>query len=175
MLLPEVAHQLALVPLAAVVLARHRLPREYWLVGLAFLASWLGDMLASLYGGSWLVSYLWLPAQVALVLMVVLPTALSRLLSPPLMALLAGVSWLISAPGPDVLVTVVGSTVILRYAQGRLARPLQVYFGAGTVAYLIMATLIASPHFMLAWYVYQTCRLTAFVLFTLAVVQAVGE
>jgi hypothetical protein len=167
----EIAHQSALVPLIALLWFGRGLPRAYWLLGLAFAVSWIGDGVADAMGGSWLMVYLWMPVQFALIVVLFTESALWRVGSVVALFVLSGVSWTFSAPGPDMLVTLVGSIAVVSLVRGPLCVPIYLYFGAGTVAYFMMASLLASPHFMVAWYVYQACRLTAYALFIGLVLQ----
>jgi hypothetical protein len=153
----EVAHQVGLVPALATLAHWQRTPFAYRLVALAFGMSWVGDSAARLLGGAWSASYWWLPIQFALVLVAVKPDLLVLWA----LALAAIASWLMSAPGPDWFLTLVGSCLVLTFARGRIALPLWIYFGAGSVAYSWMLATMESG-ILPAWYLYQWCRLTAF-------------
>jgi hypothetical protein len=153
----EIAHQAGLVPVIAALTQWQRTPRPYRLVAGAFAVSWIADSLSHYTSGSWGgIDYVWLPIQFALVLMAVKP---DLLLLWALM-LTAMASWLMSAPGPDWLLTLVGSLLVLFHARGRIAVPLWLYFGAGSIAYSGMLATMSDV--LPAWYLYQGCRLTAF-------------
>lgn len=164
----EVAHQIGLLPIAAMLLLGRGMPGMYWLVAFAFAMSWLGDAIARGMGGSWASVYWWLPVQFGLVLVALLPNARLRLWLLALMAATLG-SYLLSAPGPDWLLTVIGSALVLWHACGAIAIPLAVYFGAGSLAYIAMIVTMGGEHFMAAWYGYQTCRALALGLFVVIV------
>jgi hypothetical protein len=155
----ELAHQLGLVPLIAMLLIGRGLPRAYWLVALAFAVSWVADSIAAMTGGRWDAMYFWLPAQFALVFAAVAPTGW-LLLWLWALALVMSASLFMSAPDPDWFVTLAGSMAVLMLARGPLALPLAAYFGAGTLGYFWMLATLESG-VMPAWYAYQACRLIA--------------
>ena len=142
-----------------------RLPYGYWLVALAFFVSWFADSVMYFTGGEWQATYFWLPVQLWLVLLALIRAPVHRLLSAIALLLLASVSLALSWPGPDYLITVAGSVAILYLARGWLAFPLYIYFGAGTVAYLIMVPHAGSASILTPWLWYQGCRLFAFIAF----------
>jgi hypothetical protein len=152
----ESLHLSSLVPAVLLLSWGRGLPRAWWLVGIAFAVSYVGDSVAYALGSTWGAVYAWLPIQFALVLMAVKP---DLLLLWALM-LTAMASWLVSAPGPDWLLTLVGSLLVLFHARGRIAVPLWIYFGAGSIAYSGMLATMSDV--LPAWYLYQGCRLTAF-------------
>lgn len=156
----EVAHQVGLIPIVAMLILGRGLPVSYWTLAFAFAMSWLGDSIARGFGGSWVAVYWWLPAQFALVLLALLPPTKLRLW---MLALLAAAlaSAVVSWPRPDWLLTLVGSAFVLWHARGDCAVPLWIYFGAGTVAYMGMIVTLGTDRFMPAWYAYQACRLVA--------------
>ena len=166
----EVAHQMALLPIVAMMLMGRGLPREYWLVALAFMVSWFGDSLAWALGGAWWGTYLWLPVQFWIVLMAFFKTPTNRVFSLGAVVILAASSWSVTGAGPDLLLTIAGSATVLVLMEGRLVPPLIAYFGLGTVAYLFM-TSSTGDRFMVGWYLYQSCRLLAFILFTSTVIK----
>lgn len=166
-MLLEVLHQAALVPLLAVLLLRPPEP-EYLLIGAGLGVSWVGDSLAHYAGGSFVPSYFWLPVQIALVLAAFPPGGTSRLASGLWTgvgcSVLAVASASLTAPGPDRLVTIAGSVAILAVARDELRLPLYLYFGFGTVCYLLMVERIRGD-VIPAWSLYQTARVLAFVAF----------
>jgi hypothetical protein len=107
-------------------------------------------------------SYFFFPVQVWLVWVAFVRPALERLFFAGLLILLVPVSMTLSWPGPDYLLTLVGSAAILSVARGWLALPLWAYFFLGTLAYFGFAF---GPNFSAALNAYQACRLTAFVLY----------
>jgi hypothetical protein len=152
----EPLHLSSLVPAVFLLSWGRGVPRAWWLVGIAFGVSYVADSVIGATIHSWSGDYWWLPIQFALVLMAVKP---DLLLLWALM-LTAMASWLMSAPGPDWLLTLVGSLLVLFYARGRIAVPLWLYFGAGSIAYSGMLATMSDV--LPAWYLYQGCRLTAF-------------
>jgi hypothetical protein len=151
-------HLLPLVPAVFLLSWGRGVPRAWWLVGIAFAVSYVVDSVVGALGGRWdLGDQWWLSVQLALVLVAVKP---DLLLLWALM-LTAMASWLMSAPGPDWLLTLVGSLLVLFHARGRIAVPLWIYFGAGSLAYSGMLATMAS-NIDPAWYLYQGCRLAAF-------------
>ncbi len=170
-MLLEVAHQMALVPIIALMilgLLGKRLPRSYWLLGLAFAVSWVGDSLAFFLDGAWWGTYFWLPFQFWLVLSAFLEEPLSRVFSLGALIFVSGLSWAVSSPSPDMVLTVTASVLVLILAHGRMAPALRIYFGLGTVAYLAMIT-ASEGNAEFTCYAYQSCRALAYTVF-LAVV-----
>lgn len=161
----EAVHLSALLPLALLVVFGKGLGGAWWLVGLAFAVSWAGDSFAYLLGGSWVASYFWLPVQVALVLVAFQDDPLYKPMIVMGVALLAVSSAQISAPGPEWLMTLVGSIAVMAVAKGVLAWPMMVYFGIGSIAYLVMIARIGTEGFHASWLWYQGSREMAFALF----------
>jgi hypothetical protein len=158
----EVAHQIGLIPILGMMLMGRKLPRVYWLVALGLSVSWFADSAQHFIGGTWGAWYVFLPLQVWLVLIafrsdLVIPAAL-------VLIGLTMLSWGWSHPGPDQLVTVVGSVAVFFVARGSLYWPLSIYFGAGTVAYLFMTSQVGGD-ILPAWYVYQSCRALGILIF----------
>ena len=129
--------------------------------------SWLGSSLQHFSGGVWWTSYLWLPVQFTLALAAFGPGRWT--LAAVSCGALAASSTLLSAPGPDVLLTVVGSAAVLLVARGPLRTPAVIYFGAGSVLYLLMIQRIGGD-IMPAWYAYQGARALAFVAFAMVLI-----
>jgi hypothetical protein len=126
--------------------------------------SWVGDSIAWAFDGSWEGTYLWLPFQFWLIFLAFMEAPANRVFSLGAVVLLALTSWSISGAGPDVLLTLAGSVTVLVIAGGRMALPLRIYFGLGTLAYFVMAT-SSGNQFLAAWGTYQGCRLLAYTLF----------
>ncbi len=164
----ELAHQSALLPIAAVLL--WRAPALYSLVALAWAVSWVADSMAWATAGSWAALYVWVPVQVGLVLLA-LVDEWDRVKVLALVAFAGLVSALVSYPDPEVLVIALGSAAIVMLAKGRIRWPLYLYFGSGTVLYLMMV----SGEFMTYWYGYQASRIGAFVVFAALVFQDKGS
>ncbi len=154
----ELAHQSALLPVVAVLLWRPSWP--WSLLALAWAVSWIADSMAWATGGSWAALYVWVPVQVGLVLLAV-ADEWDRAKVLALVVFAGVVSALVSYPDPEVLVIALGSAAIVMLAKGRLRWPLYLYFGSGTVLYLMMV----SGEFMTYWYGYQASRLGAFAVF----------
>lgn len=171
----EVLHQMALVPLVAVLLLRRE--GDLLFVAAGFAMSWVGDSLAGAAGGSFVPSYLWLPLQIGLVLAAFPPGEGFRGAWAVIViwgaAVLAGVSYWLSAPGPDLLVTVVGSVTILAIATGDLRLPLYLYFGLGTVCYVLMAERVGDG-WLPAWWLYQGARALAYTAFLVVILRRRG-
>lgn len=168
----EALHLAALVPALALLLrGPTKLPSAYLLLALAFAVSWAGDSLGWFLGGSWAAAmYVWVPVQVGLVLLAVVDKEGRRNML-VYVALAAVFSAFISYPDPEVLVITLGSTAIVLLAKGDLRAPLYLYFGVGTLLYLMMV----SGEFMAYWYGYQTARLGAFAVFAALVFRNKGR
>lgn len=167
----EALHLAALVPALALLLrGPTKLPTAYLFLALAFAVSWAGDSLGWFLGESWAVAmYVWVPVQVGLVLLALVDKRdRSKMLALVLCA--AMVSAAVSYPDPEVLVITLGSTAIVLLAKGNLRAPLYLYFGVGTLLYLMMV----SGEFMTYWYGYQAARLGAFVVFAALVFRDKG-
>lgn len=158
----EVAHQIGLLPILAMMAMGRKLPRAYWLVALALFVSWFADSATHFIGGAWGAWYFFLPVQLWLVLAAF--TDGRRALWALALLGLTCLSWVWHSPGPDQLVTVIGSVAILYVVRGPLLWPLSVYFGAGTVAYLVMTSQTGAD-ILPAWYAYQACRALGIIFF----------
>jgi hypothetical protein len=86
---------------------------------------------------------------------------------------IAAASWIVSGPGPEWIITLLGSVAVIIVARGPLAIPLRIYFGLGTAAYFCMLLWFFDP--MPAWYAYQSFRLLAFMAFALVISQRSRE
>ena len=158
----EVAHQRGLLPIVGMLVMGRKLSRTYWLVACGLGVSWFADSVMHFTGGGWGAWYLFLPMQIWLVLAAFNPGRLT--LWALALLVLASVSWALRGPGPDQIVTAVGSVAILYVARGRMVWPLYIYFGAGTVAYLFMTTQVAG-NILPAWCAYQACRALGIIFF----------
>lgn len=172
-MIAEALHYGAVLPAAGAVLCRTRLPRGTALIATAFAVSWLGDTLAWATGGAWYTSHLWLPVQFGLVLWAVTERGADRVL--PLALILAAtlVSMAVFAPGPDVVITLTGSALVLVTAMRSrhpLALPVLIYFGVGSVCYLMMVSHYVTGTAMGGgfdswWWAYQAARVMAWAAF----------
>ena len=169
--LHEWMHLAELAPLALLLALRERKP-EHVLIACAWAMSWLGDSLARYMEGSWEGSYVWLPAQLALVLMALLPRWTDRAAMVACVGVMAVLSYWVSAPGPDMAISIVGSSaiVVLSWFDRRYFVPLLAYFGFGTLFYLAMVEQIGTAFFP-AWWCYQASRALAYVAFFAVVVR----
>ena len=161
-LLLEPLHQLALVPGAAVILrGPRRIPGSYLLLALAFAASWVGDSLSGIMGGSWVPLYGWVPVQMLLALFAV-EADLWRWVAIPIMVGLVPISIVLTYPGPEILIMVLGSGCLMLVTKGRFRWPIFLYFGIGTVMYIVM---VMGSEFITFWYGYQAARVAGIMAF----------
>lgn len=160
----EVAHQIGLLPILGMMAFGRNLPRVYWLVALGLFVSWFADSATHFIGGTWGAWYFFLPVQVWLVLAAFTDTARGQVYLALALVALTVASWNLNHPGPDQLVTTVGSIAIFFVARGPLYWSLSIYFGAGTVAYLFMTSQVGSD-ILPAWYAYQICRALGILVF----------
>lgn len=164
----EALHYAAALPLLAALLWRPRLPAAPLLVAAGFGVSVLGDLVAELVGGSFAASYFWLPVQMGLVLAAFPPDNRLRVLWASVVFVAAGglaaASWRLTAPGPDVLVSLAGSVAIVAAVRGPLRLSAYLYFGVVTVCYLLFVQRIGDG-WERAWALYQAARVGAFLAF----------
>lgn len=166
----EPLHLSPLVPTVFLLSWGRSVPRAWWLVGFAFAVSYVVDSVVGALGGRWNVGdQWWLFIQLALVVVAVKPDIL--LLWALLLTAMA--SSLFGGGQPDWLLTLVGSCLVLFYARGRIAVPLWLYFGAGSVAYSWM--LATMEDILPAWYTYQACRVAAFGAFVFLLYREANE
>ena len=158
----EVAHQIGLIPILGMMAMGRKLPRLYWLIALGFFVSWFADSVIHFSGGSPGAWYLFLPVQIWLIWIAL--TDSHRILAAVVLIVLTMISWNLTHPGPEQLVTIVGSIAILCVVRGPLVWPLGLYFGAGTVARLFMVSQVGSDIFP-AWCAYQGSRALGVILF----------
>lgn len=159
----EVAHQIGLIPFLSMLGVGRKLPAPFWWVALALAVSWFADSASFYMDGTWAIDYFWLPLQFWMVACA-FTAGLHRALWGLGLIVTAALSWDLSGPGPDFLITLVGSVSVLYLARGALALPIFLYFGLGTLAYFVMA-FTPGPDATTAWYFYQGCRLVAFLAF----------
>lgn len=163
----EAAHQIALIPLLVMILWGRDAPWSYWILAAAFAVSWVGDSMAWWVGGSWEVTYLWLPVQFAVVVWALRPDQVRRWAYG--FVGLALYSYTLGPP--DVVLSMAGSAAVCWLATGHKLRvPVWIYFGIGTALYFNMALGIADAgSFHDRWLAYQAARLAAFVAFGIVV------
>lgn len=158
----EVAHQIGLLPILGMLAVGRRLSRMYWLVALGLFISWFADSAMHFIGGTWGAWYFFLPLQIWLILVAFIES--HRVSAGLALVILAVVSWNLTYPAPEQLVSIVGSVAILSVIRGPLAWPLGIYFLAGTAARLVMVSQFEADIFP-AWCAYQACRALAIVFF----------
>jgi hypothetical protein len=163
-LIYEAAHQIGALPIVWVFLFRRKATPAMWFLALAFFVSWFADSAAHFIGGSWAGRFVWLPLQLWLASLAFTKERGRRILYAFGLVFLAFASASISWPGPDIFLTLLGSIGLLWIARGKLALPVYIYFGAGSLAYLMMVNNIGAD-FLRFWYLYQGCRLVAFAVF----------
>lgn len=136
-------------------------PREgFALLALAFAASWAGDWLNVLVGGSFQAFYVWVPVQIALAFLAVEQDYDRRVACACALLVLVPASVVLSYPAPEVLVMAVGSAAVVLLVKGELRWPVYLYFGVSSFFHLVM---VAG-----AWeYIgaYHVSRLGAFAVF----------
>lgn len=158
-----VAHFSALVPVAWVHATQVR-GSAYYLVAYGFFVSFAADVLVWTLGGSWAVLQ-WYPV-VQFSLFAAAFGAWGIVLLLPWIALLQ--AW--GVPGPDMMVTALGSVAVL-YVSDRhpLRASMLWYCGVASAMWILMVPARESPElFMWFWWPYQFARLTAFGLFARA-------
>lgn len=138
---------------------RERVPGA-WLFAGAMAVSFVGETLSmSGLEWNWWPSYFWLPVQLLLALTIVADRRALRGTALVLVTLLI-YDVAVSAPRPDVLLTAVGSVVllyVLTLVRHPLTIPLALYFGAGTACYILWVADRTIPW----WWAYQTVRVLA--------------
>ena len=135
-----------------------------WLVA-AFCASWVGDTAAYLLGGSWAAVYVWLPCQLGLAAFAVLSDGTRRLLALFMLGGFTAASVMATYPGPEIILTAVGSAALVTLVRGPLEYPIRLYFGAGSLCYLLWLNEWAIGW----WWAYQLCRLASMVALVLVI------
>lgn len=162
----EIAHQFGFIPILGMMVMGRKLERVYWLVALGLFVSWFGDSAQHFIGGTWGAWYVFLPLQLWIIWVAL--TDSHKVFAAMVLFVLAVASWNMSYPGPDQLMTAIGSIAILMVVRGPLVWPLSIYFGAGTVAYLFMTSQVGAD-LLPAWYTYQICR-TLGILFFIGII-----
>ena len=161
-LVRELTHQVGLVPGAAVILrGPKRIPGSYLLLALAFACSWVGDSAARMAGGSWAAFYWWVPAQMVLALFAV-ETDRRRWMAIPILVGLIPLSVLLTYPGPEVLIMVLGSGCLILVAREPFWWSIFLYFGVGSAIYIQM---VMGSEFLTFWYGYQAARAGGILIF----------
>lgn len=171
----EVAHQMALLPLASVAALRVSGVQPdvaWWWLAAAFAVSWLADTAAHFLPASagWVPSIVYPVLQTGLIVAVLMPRSLAWLVMGGLVALGLAAAVHVSASGPDVVLRSAADGMIVLVALLRVALPvalrasLLVTFGLGWLAWLAFSRHPA----LSAWYLYQCCRLAGLLLFCAA-------
>ena len=159
----EALHLAAVAPAAALIVR----PREgFVLLAMAFAASWVGDWLNQLMGGSFEAFYLWVPLQIGLAFLAVEEDYRRRVFALMALLVLAPLSVIMSYPAPEVLVMAIGSAAVVWIVKGDLRWPVYLYFGAGSFLHIAMAG--GAMEYIHA---YQISRLGAFAVFIALVMQ----
>ncbi len=179
MRIDEVAHWSGVVPLAAVAIAwalslgtRLRPPSEaHWWVAFGLAVSVFADSVQRLVGGTFDVTFYYVPAQIALVLWAFERGLIVRVLILAFLAVAGWVSAQVTEAPAEWMIALVGGMTICAAAwkAGVLRAPLWVYFGLGTLAYLWLIPTIGTEAIYPRWLAYQSCRWAAFALFALDV------
>ena len=169
----EIAHQMGLIPLTGIIVlvcSGRRPPILYLWVAFGFAISWPADSQMFFKNGSAEVWYYFVPFQIWVIASGFMRSRADRIVSFLAFPALAVVSWELTAPEVEQVVTIAGSIVILILAKkaGGIFAPLLIYFGAGTVAYIYMAN--SPEHAMAApMWAYQSLRLIAYIAFTVII------
>lgn len=160
----QVAHWSALVPTVGLIVNHRRgrsVPNFYWVVAAGFAVSFVADLFALNMVGeaTWSVTS-WYPAlQLGL-----FGFAFGAVWIPIVTLLLAGI--VPYGGGPEIVVTFVGSALVLLVSWGHRLTPAMVaYCFAGSVFYLLLSVELTTDWFMPLWYGYQVSRLFSFALF----------
>ncbi len=169
MIWSEIAHWMAILPLAFLAIVRRRCDAAYvWIAG-AFAVSWLADTAAH-WINPWAVTLVYPITQSTIILAALLPRqdAIGAL---ALYAVVAGaVIVLRGTQGPDVVLHSVASLSVVYVAwrewtlPARLRASLLVYFGVGLVTWLIHVQWLVVE----TWFPYQASRLIGLLLFCYA-------
>ena len=174
----DVAHQIGLVPLAGVLLwsailhmvgSTRVVPKPAIILAFAFAVSYPADTAHRMIGGTFEHWFFFLPVQLWLIFIVFAKSPLNRIFSAVAVVMLTSISMAWSWPGPDLLVTVVGSivvVVVVGMAKSWMIVPVYISFGAGSIAYVRMAlNEIGTESFLFFWEMYQWCRAASAVAF----------
>lgn len=155
----QIAHWSALVPLAWLVWLGHRgktVPIAYWLIAAGFGISFVADLVTLWTTWNWAVGHFYRPVQLGLFIL-----ATGAVFPAILLVAISSVPF--GLERPEVLVTALGSTIVVYLTHQKLyGLSLALYCGVGTIFYLLMSTELSTGRFMWFWYPYQGCRLSAF-------------
>lgn len=181
----EVMHQIGLLPLGLMVLLlRSRsFGTVHWLVASALALSWIADSATSYfmqrgYEPMAVMMQLLMPVQILMVLVAVVKPPTTVFVLGLGLVLMTVVSALQGREIYELVIPVVGGTVVAWYAWraqlGLLSRGLMVYFGVGALAWMLLAlAATALPTLALwGWYGYQLSRLTGLLMIGWVVVSA---
>lgn len=168
----EIAHQMALLPLAALVilaLCGQSRNAAWWWLGVAFAVSWLADTADDLLPPrfDWLPVLAYPVAQTGLIGAVFLDHAdATRLLF--VLVLTGGLAAFVwNGHGPDVILSTVAWLLVVgimwrrRDLPDRLRLALGVYFGLGWMAWMVHVRWLV----VATWYPFQFARLVGLLLF----------
>lgn len=172
LLIAELAHQMALIPLAYLlwrVVRRRHVGVAWWWLASAFAISWLADTAADILPRSagWVPSLVYPVAQTAIIGRVLLSrrAALALILGLTTLAVIAVLSR--GADGPDLMLRatawllIVAMVGLLRGLPLRLQACFLVYFGLGLALWMVhLRWLIVAT-----WYPYQAARAAGLLLF----------
>jgi hypothetical protein len=174
----EVAHHMALLPLATLAVIRlrgHRRDVAWWWLAVAFGVSWIADSVAHLIpmDDRAIVSLVYPISQASLMAAVLLSRANALVFVGVLV--LAGIAVIIQhgATGPDVALRSVAWLFVAGIARVRKELPIPlrasmfVYFCLGWIAWLIHVQWLVVE----TWYPYQGIRLFGLLLFCWAVIE----
>ena len=177
MWIAEVAHQMALVPLAFLLWRRFRgvsVDGAWWALASAFAVSWVADTVSDTLPepSRWIVSLAYPIVQAAIVGAVLLPREFAIFLVAVLASAATAVGVFMGVNGPDGVfrtiawLIVVAIVLVRRDLPERLRIALGVYFGLGWATWLIHVVWLV----VLTWYPYQGARALGLLLFCWAAV-----
>ena len=177
MWIAEVAHQMALVPLAFLLWRRVRgasVDGAWWALACAFAVSWVADTVSDLIPAQsrWIVSLAYPIVQTAIVGAVLLPREFAIFLVGVLSSAAIAVGIFMGVNGPDGVfrtiawLIIVAILLVRRDLPARLRVALGVYFGLGWATWLIHVVWLV----VLTWYPYQGARALGLLLFSWAAV-----
>lgn len=175
MWIAEVAHQMALVPLAFLLWRRLRgasVDGAWWALASAFAISWVADTVSDMLPAQsqWTVSLAYPIVQSAIVGAVLLPREFAIFLVAILSSAAIAVGIFMGVNGPDGVFRTIAWLIIVvivlarRDLPERLRIALGVYFGLGWTTWLIHVVWLV----VLTWYPYQGARALGLLLFSWA-------
>jgi len=179
----EAANLTGIVPAVALMVASAGawpVPSRYILVAVGLGLSAVADWFALQNGGTGAVGFYYLAWQVAFVLWGLLVGSRGAAWVVPALIALLGLSGLSASVSGDLnidwLVTLVGSVLLCAVAWKRkvLLSPVLLYFGVGSVLYLLMVLALSVGDLDGAkawWFAYQGARLAASLAFAVIVVR----